>query len=101
MLDDDPELLVNLVLKNLAKQKNLNVIVKLVYRLHDCTVHVRAYLLEPVSLVKVSLQMLSHCLMAAALSVTLGVVLLFAQHDLCNSFLQLLEGKSLLVLNLL
>jgi len=100
MLYDAPELFVNLVLKNFAKQKNLNVVIKLVYRLRDCTVHVQAYLLEPVSLIQINLQMLSHGLMATTLSITLVVVFLLTQHNLCNSFFKLFEGQFLLILNL-
>ena len=51
MLDDPPKLLIYLILKNFSEEKNLNVVVELGYRLHDCIVHVQADLLEPVSLV--------------------------------------------------
>jgi hypothetical protein len=101
MLDDTPELLINLILKDFSKEKNLNVIVELGYRLHYRILHVLADLLEPVSLNQVSIQMLGHGLVATALRVTLAVVLLFAQHNLCNSFFELVEGQTLLVYYLL
>jgi hypothetical protein len=101
MLDDTPELLINLILKDFSKEKNLNVIVELGYRLHYRMLHILADLLEPVSLNQVSIQMLGHGLVATALRVTLAVVLLFAQHNLCNSFFELVEGQTLLVYYLL
>jgi hypothetical protein len=84
VLDDTPELLIDLIFKDFTEEKNLYVVIELLYRLRDRVVHVLAYLLEPVSLVQICLQMLGHGLVATALRVTLAVVLMLAQHNLCN-----------------
>jgi hypothetical protein len=87
-----PELLIDLIFKDLTEEKNLNVVIELLYRLHYYIVHVQAYLLEPVSLVQICLQILGHGLVATALRVNLAVVLMLAQQNLCYRFFQLFEG---------